>query len=319
MTNIRIRSTNLEEFSMKSLFEEKGFHNFTHAFYDQLFIDEKEVWRGAIANRIKTKPTIVLGTTNIGKTTFANNINNEIQKKYHHRGVCSIYTNEVSIGELIEHGLKAHKQFSDYWDSYPSVYVLVFDDATAVEVTPEELRAFFSIRHKAQEYAGITEGILYSIFMTHDWHSLNKLFRRYCETAVFLSIPPLDKFARSSIEGLIGEKAVSILDQISIKAIDYDEFKGYGFVKLPFPPQGETKSVGYIHFDNTESIYIKMKPWAKKTVKATLVDMVLHIPENFENSIVNRELEKARLAREKNNERQKRHRLKRMLKNCNVT
>ena len=74
----------------------------------------------------------------------------------------------------------------------PTVYILTFDDATGVEVTHDEIRNFFSIRHKAEEYSSINEGIIYTIHITHDWYSLNKLFRRYGEVAIILSVPPLD-------------------------------------------------------------------------------------------------------------------------------
>jgi DNA polymerase III delta prime subunit len=218
--------TNSLEKGAKTLLEESGFNDYTKHFFKLLHIDEAEVWKGdKTSNRIKTKPIIILGTTNIGKTTLSKNIMNRIEKTYEKYGVCNVYTNEVGLGDFIEHGLHTYRYMGENWKtSMPTVYVLVFDDATAVEITPDEIRKFFSIRHKAQEYTGITEGIIYSIFLTHDWYSLNKLFRRYGEAAIFLSIPPLDKFSRQNIESLIGSKAANVLDKISSKAMDYDEY-----------------------------------------------------------------------------------------------
>ncbi len=297
---------------VKSLFEESCYKNYTDAFFQLLHIDEDEVWQGATVNRIKTKSLIILGTTGVGKTTLAENIMNAIQKDYGHRGVCSVYTNDVSLGELMEYGLKTFNFFGDLLQvGLPKVYVLVFDDATAVEVAPEEIRKFFSIRHEIQKYSGITEGIVYSIFLTHDWYSLNKLFRRYGVAAAILSVPPLDKCSRSQIEGLIGKEAVALLDKVSFKAMDYDAYKGYGFVKLPLPPDGKSNAVGYIHFENTHAEYFQIKYGENQTAKGNSVERVLHIPETKKEDI-KKDLESAERAKAKNRERQQRFRQKKM-------
>jgi predicted RNA-binding protein with RPS1 domain len=298
----------------KTIFEESGYRDYTIPFFNVLHIDESEVWQGNTdSNRIKTKPLIIMGSTGVGKTTLAENIINAVEKDYAHRGVCSVYTNDVSLGELMEYGLQTFKYIGDRWqDGLPKVYVLVFDDATAVEVTSEEIRKFFSIRHEIQKYSGITEGIVYSIYITHDWYSLNKLFRRYCVAAAILSVPPLDKCSRSQIEGLIGKEAVAILDKVSYKAMDYDAYKGYGFVKLPMPPDGESKAVGFIHFSQTQAEYVQIKYGENQTAKGNSVERVLHIPETRKKVEIKKELESAERARDKNRERQQRFRQKKM-------
>jgi Cdc6-like AAA superfamily ATPase len=293
-------------------FEESGYRDYTEAFFQLLHIDEEEVWQGNTnSNRIKTKPLIILGTTGVGKTTLAENIMNAIEKDYGHRGVCVVYTNQVSLGDLMEYGLQTFKYLGDRWKSgLPTVYVLVFDDATAVQVTPEEIRKFFSIRHEIQKYSGITEGIIYSIFLTHDWYSLNKLFRRYAVAAVILSVPPLENYSRTQIEGLIGKKAVMILDKVSFKAMDYDAYKGYGFVKLPSPPDGESSNVGFIHFEKTQAEFVEIRYGKNKAVEGNSVERVLHIPETRKKDVIEKELESSRRAKEKNRERQQRFREK---------
>jgi cold shock CspA family protein len=302
------------EQNAKSLFEESDYRDYTEAFYQLLHIDESEVWQGTTStNRIKTKPIIILGTTGVGKTTLAENIINAIEKDFGHRGVCSVYTNDVSLGELMEYGLQTDKYLGDRWQGgLPSVYVLVFDDATAVEVTPEEIRKFFSIRHEIQKYSGINEGIIYSIFLTHDWYSLNKVFRKYCVAATILSVPPLDKYSRSQIEGLIGKKAVAILDKVSYKAMDYDKYKGYGFIKLPSPPDGETNDVGFIHFEKAQAEYVQIRYGENQSAECNSVERVLHIPETRKKEEIKKELESAERARDKNRERQRRFRQKEM-------
>lgn len=299
----------------RQLFEESGYNDYTNAFYKLLHIDEDEVWQGnSTINRIKTKPLIILGTTGVGKTTLAENIMNKIEKYYGHRGVCSVYTNEVSLGDLMEYGLQTFKYIGDRWKSgLPAVYVLVFDDATAVEVTPDEIRKFFSIRHEIEKYSGLTEGIIYSIFLTHDWYGLNKLFRRYGVAAAILSVPPLDKCSRTQIEGLIGKKVVTLLDKVSFKAMDYDKYKGYGFVRLPSPPDGESSNVGFMHFEQAQAEFVEIKYGTKQFVEGNSVERVLHVPEIRKKDEVKKELESARRAQDKNRERQQRFRQRKLL------
>ena len=92
----------------------------------------------------------------------------------------------------------------------------------AVEVTPQEVKKFFSIRHYAEECIGLKEGIVYSIFLTHEWYSLNKIFRRYCDTAFVLSVPALDKYARRFCEELLGDAPVKYLMERYRKASKID-------------------------------------------------------------------------------------------------
>jgi hypothetical protein len=300
--------------NVKQIFEESGYHDYTEAFNKYLHIDEDEVWQGnQNENRIKIKPLIIVGTPSMGKSTFGKDVMSTIENDYGHRGVCCVYTNEVSLGELMKHGLQTFKYIGDRWKGgLPKVYVLVFDDATAVEVTPDEIRRFFSIRHKAKEYSGINEGIIYTVFITHDWYSLNKVFRRYSLSAIFLSVSFMDKYSRDHLESLIGKKAVATLREISYKAMDYDEYKGYGFVKLPFLPEGESNDVGFIHFNRNQTEYVQVKYGINQTVEGNSVEMVLHIPKTRKTDEIKKTLESAKRAKEKNRERQQRFRQRNM-------
>jgi len=46
--------------------------------------------------------------------------------------------------------------------------------------------------------------------------SLNKIFRRYCDTAIVLSVPALDKYARRFCEELLGDAPVKYLMDYSL-------------------------------------------------------------------------------------------------------
>jgi hypothetical protein len=257
--------------------------NFTKEFYDTIRFDVKEVFQGSSSNRIKTVPIIVLGTTGIGKTTFARNVIAQVQEWYREYGVCPVYTNEVSLSSLMEHGLQMFRYIKDAkdfnWVNPPSVYVLIFDDATAVPVRPEEVRDFFSMRHKAEEYTGITEGIIYSLFLTHDWYSLNKIFRRFGQMCVVLSVPPLDIYARRQIGQLLGKGSMQFLAEKYKLAFKEDKYKGTGLVKLPYPPDGQRSDTGLIEFKSLDIPYVVVKSWSKPQVEIDLADLVLHIPK----------------------------------------
>jgi len=261
---------------------EVSYPDYTEEFYKCLHFDPQEVWMGSKKNRIKTMPVIILGTSGIGKTTMAMNIMKKVDNWYYGHGVCPVYTNEVSLGALMEYGLQTHRWLGERWKRLPEVYVLAFDDATAIEVKPPEVRRFFSIRHVVEELTGIKEGIVYSLFLTHDWYSLHKIFRRYGQIAAVLSVPPLDAFAKRQITKLLGETPVEILRDLYKKAMKEDKFKGTGFVKLPYVPEGQELDVGFIHFKEMDFGYVEIKPWERPEVwveEVGAVRFVLHIPE----------------------------------------
>ena len=292
-----------------------AYPDFTDAFFEYLYYKELEVWQGEKQeNRIKTMPIIVLGTSGIGKTTLAQNIMQKVQHWYDAHGVCLVYTNEVALGDLIEYAFQLRFYLGDKFkgEYLPSVYVLTFDDATAVKVEPAEVRRFFSIRHVAQELSGVTEGIIYSIFLTHDWYSLHKIFRRFAQTAIVLSVPPLDTFARRQIGQLLGEDVIHILQDIMKKALKEDQYKGVGFVKLPYTPNGYDTDVGIIKFKRTDVPFVKIRPYRRKTVHFDPAMLELYVPkEKREKKEIQRLKERLEKERKQARERMRRYRARR--------
>jgi hypothetical protein len=228
-------------------------------------------------NRMKTKPLIILGTSGIGKTTLADNIVTKVKSWYDKYGVNVAYTNEVSLGTLMEYGFKMNSILRK--ESVDKVHVLIFDDATAVEVSPLEVREFFSVRHYAEECTGLKEGIVYSIFLTHDWYSLNKIFRRYCDTAVVLSVPALDRYARRFCESMLGEAPVKYLMEMYKKASKINSYKGTCFVKLPYIPNGFKTDVGVIRFKPVSVSYWTIKSLEKEGLEVDPARLELRVYE----------------------------------------
>jgi hypothetical protein len=238
--------------------------NYTREFYKSIYFEPKELFQGSVTeNRIKTMPIIILGTSGSGKTTLAENIMNFINESYYFKGVCPVLTNEVSLGSLVEYGFQMFRWLGEKWRELPSIYVLAFDDATAVKPKPIEVRRFFSLRHVMREYTGVNEGAVYSIMLTHDWYSLDKIFRRYGLVLVTLSVPPLDTYSRRQLKNLLGEDVVTTLQEIFRKAYKEDKYKGVGFVKLPYVPEGMDTDVGYIKFSKAPVSYFKLRKWDK--------------------------------------------------------
>jgi len=276
--------------------------DFTEEFYKFLYFELQEVWQPVITqeNRIKTMPIIILGTSGMGKTTLAKNVMKKVESWYCQKGVCPVYTNEVSLGELMICAFNIRRWLGTRFKNLPQVYVLTFDDATAVPVEHEEVRTFFSIRHEAEKNTGVKEGIVYSLFLTHDWYYLHKLFRRYGYLAVILSVPPLDTFARRQVEHLLGKDAVTELEELFRRAVKEDKYKGTGFVRFPYIPEGHTTNVGKIRFSNVDTPYVKII--SDKTNPEIFVDperLELHIPAEQKKDEKKEELQKLQEEQEK--------------------
>jgi hypothetical protein len=292
------------------------FPDMTEEFKKVLYFDPKEVWQGASRNRIKTMPTIVLGTTGVGKSTFLEWNGQFIEQWYKDFGILSTYTNQVSLTEFLTYSLKIvsdetmRKAFG--FKDMPSVFKFSFDDATSVEVKPREIKQFFSMRHIIQDELNVTEGIIYTEFVTHDWYSLSKIFRRYAENLVVLSVPPLDVYSRRHLASLLGDEAMKVMQAIYKKAMKEDKYKGKGMIKLPFVPDDYETDVGMIMFKPVDnSLPIQIKYGSSSNVTADIEKRILYIPK--EDSIAeNEEDAQARLEKEKrmNNARVKKHRAK---------
>jgi hypothetical protein len=255
-----------------------GFPDYTREFYSWLRYPIREVFKGeTTVNRIKTRPLIILGTSGIGKTTLADNIVDRVSRWYHEYGVSAVYTNEVSLGTLMEYGFKIHSILNKV--KVDKIHIMIFDDATAVEVSPKEVKKFFSIRHYAEDCTGLKEGIVYSIFLTHDWYSLDKIFRRYCDTAVVLSVPALDEFTRRFCEQMLGEAPVKYLMERYRKASKIDHYKGIGFVKLPYIPSDFETDVGIIRFKPVGVSYWTIKSLDKEGLEVDPARLELKVYE----------------------------------------
>ncbi len=300
----------------------KKFPDFTQAYKDLLKFDPQEVWQLKTSgdNRIKTLPEVTLGTTAIGKSTFAKWSDTVIQEMYEPLGwgVLSTYTRDVKLLDFIKYSLKIAKD-ENYRKAFQlkdntSVFILNFDDATGYEVKNHEIKEFFGIRHLVEDELSIREGIIYPRFVTHDWYGLSKIFRRYTESLVVLSVPPLDLYSRRHLISLFGEEAIRTLQAIYKKALKEDKYKGKGFVFLPYIPDNEESQVGAIQFKPVStSKTILIKYGATSNIEADTEKRILYVPRDDSVSLVEDEetaLAKLERKRKQDRERQAKKRLK---------
>ncbi len=257
------------------------FPDYTKEFYDYLYFDKEELFKGhtGMKHRIKQLPIILQSMMGMGKTTLAENVISKICSWYGKENCNAIYTNEYPLKTLMFLAFKGFPKLG--WDAKKPIQIVIFDDASGVRIQPLEQRQFLSLRHLMFRDTGIGEGVVYSIFLTHDWYALDKTFRRNAMVSCFLSIPPLDRFSRNDYRHYIGKEGVSELEKITHKAIKFDQFKGKGLVALPFKPNGIT-NVGYVKWsDMPRSFYWKLTRKAEE-VPECLVDTLSGIIEYYE-------------------------------------
>lgn len=237
------------------------FPDFLDEFLKVLQFDPNEVWQKATFNRIKTMPTIVLGTTGMGKSTLLRFIHSNLDKYYKKNGgIVCIYTNQVTMTEFMSISLEIVDNPQNYGvKGRPSVVMMCYDDATSVEVKPEEIKRFFSMRHEMEEATGMLEGVIYTFFVTHDWFSLSKIFRRYADNLLVLSVPPLDEYSRQHLKRTIGEAAMRVLQCIRKRAMKEDKYKGNAIVKLPFTPDNYETDVGMLSFKPLQILPVSIR------------------------------------------------------------
>jgi len=281
---------------------EKAFPNATHDFYRLLHIPKSELFKGSHKERIKQLPIIIEGLAGIGKTKLVENIIHAIQKWYGPENCNILYTNEFSLGILI---YLAFKGFPDLgWNAKKPIQVLVFDDATSIKIDRQEQRQFFSIRHLMHDETSLNEGIVYTIFVTHEWWRLDTTFRRTALFSCFLSVPLLDQWTLREYAKFITQEGVNELLTRTSKALRFDKFKGIGLTVLPQPQP----HIGRIYWqDHVNAEYWKLKRSPEKG--EPYVDMFKHIikyhpkEEMISEEIATQILEQRK---QKNRERQKR-------------
>lgn len=238
------------------------FSDYTKDFYKFLKVPNQELFQGSPEERVKQILIIIAGTMGIGKTKLVENIIQKLRKYYTEEKTNVVYT-KVSTKALIEYGFKGNPLRG--WNSSKPVQIIVFDDATSVSLSKKDQRQFCSLRHKMMEETGLTEGIIYSILVTHDWYRLDPNFRRNALVTCFLSVSPLDQYSRREYGKFLGKAGVEFLAEKLSKSIKFDKEKGTGLVVLPFKPNKGNGKVGRIKWKNLTGIdYIEIKELPSK-------------------------------------------------------
>jgi len=234
------------------------FLDYTRDFYRFLQIPVTEVFKGSSEERVKQMLIIIAGTMGIGKTKLVENIIQELNDYYGAENCNNVLT-KVSTQVLMDYGFKGnpYKQ----WNAKKPIQIIVFDDATSVHLSKKAQRQFCSLRHRMMDHTGLTEGVIYSILVTHDWYRLDANFRRNALVTCFLSVSPLDRFSRREYSKFIGVDGVNFLSEKLSKSIRFDKNKGTGLVVLPFkPPKKNRGRVGRIKWKNLKDVeYIEIK------------------------------------------------------------
>ena len=255
------------------------FEDFTEEYFKAIYFNPEEVWQKADYNRMKTMPTIIIGTTGSGKSTIQRFINKHLFDLYVKYGFCAVDGNDVKLSDFLINAIDVPNQFTEIWPKMPQVFSFFYDDATAKEPKTKEIQMFFSMRHLMEEKLGIKEGILYTAYATHDWFSTSKIFRRYGQLVIVLSIPPLDVYSRRHISKMLGEQAMKVLDTKYKLALKEDKYKGFGFVKLPYVPDGCATQVGLFKFDRVDFPSIQIMANDSMQTLANPKDLTLKIPQ----------------------------------------
>ena len=233
--------------------KELSFNDYTQAFYEDITYDPKEVFQGLNYNRIKTMSIVVWGNSGSGKTTLAKNILQYIKNYYGEDKVNCVYTNNVSLKTLM------YIATNKCPNRNKPIQVLIFDDATAVKLNPKEVKEFFSLRHVYEERTSMKEGVIYSILLTHEWFSLDRIFRRYVNRAIALTVPVLDEYALRHAKRMFTNEGINFLIDNWRLAEHYDTYKGTGLVRLPFIPKDNNSFIGKILFKQLDSSYWNIK------------------------------------------------------------
>lgn len=219
-----------EEYLPSEEDEYEPFPDYSKKFYDFLKIPKEEIYQGSSEERVKQILIIIAGIMGIGKTKLVENIIHELRSFYGEE-MCNTVLTQISTQALHDFAFKGNP--SRGWIARKPIQILVFDDATSVKLRTEDQRRFCSLRHKMMNDTGLTEGVIYSILVTHDWYRLDPNFRRIALVTCFLSVSPLDLFSRREYSKFIGETGVEFLTEKLSKSIRFDKEKGTGLVVLP--------------------------------------------------------------------------------------
>jgi len=213
-------------------------------FYKDIMFQDLELKTNTINNNIKQIGIIIMGLTGSGKTTLAKNIVKGITDYYGIGNCATLYTNSLPLGLFLDKALE---------QSPKPVQILVYDDATTVRVNSKDQRTFFSLRHLMESKTGLKNGVIYTIYITHDWYSLDRIFRRNALFTIFISVPMLDKYSRNEYKRFIGEKPLNELSEMTFECIKHNDKKGKGIIILP------VNNVGYFYWKNINVPYTELK------------------------------------------------------------
>ena len=235
------------------------YSDFTEDFYHYLVVPKEELIKDSTQERVKQMLLIIVGTMGIGKTKLVEEIIHQLRIRYAKQGLeVNAVLTRVSTKALVEYGFIGNPERG--WDAQKPIQIIVFDDATSVKLTPEDQRRLCALRHRMMEDTGLKQGIIYTILVTHGWYRLDPVFRRNALITCFLSVPPLDSYARREYKKLLEKDGTAFLLDRLARAIKFDDEKGKGLVVIPFNPTlGDDEKVGIITWkEDSDPEYVEI-------------------------------------------------------------
>jgi len=190
-------------------------------------------------NAIIQKHVLLYAKQGQGKTETANWLVGEAIRRYGDHNVSSFSAKGENFRYLLQDG------FSDV-----PVNILVAEDITDVQMSRDEIRDFFRVRHLMREQTGRQNGYVLVFLTTHRFHDVPIALRTDVDFILFKESPSND-YDYHFVRGFIGDSGIRLLSQLEpMRDLD-PAYKGFAFltakrqrVGMIYAPKEKTLHVG---------------------------------------------------------------------------
>jgi len=175
----------------------------------------------AIDNAIKERHLFIFGGQGEGKTATAIFLVEEAVRRYGLELVHA-YRQVINASEDLSYILE------NVWLQKPIVIILI-EDTTNIALRDEHLVPFFRIRDEMEKATCQREGLVLTIFSGHRFHDTPKSLRSDMDFMLFKSVPT-DKWDRDFVKAIVGEEAITALEQSEKKRLAEPQRIGDTFI-----------------------------------------------------------------------------------------
>lgn len=166
-------------------------------------------------NAIKQRAILIYGRQGSGKTNTARIIVQGIKDVYGAKYVSVQWVEAENFRSVLE----------SKWSNRP-IQVINLGDITDVELSEDDAKDFFRIRHIMAEKTGRREGLCVIIFTLHRFHDMPKSFRSDYDSLIVHSLP-MNDYDFNFIENKITSEGVRKLE-----AVEAQETPGLAIVSV---------------------------------------------------------------------------------------